>query len=116
MPDTDHNNLTGAIAVHPAWYIQSTDPGAVGAHKGWVDTSTGAGTAVSPYPLKKRNAANSGWEVLGGFAGGALSSLTNDVTITTPVGGQSLVYDSTAAKWKNARPPGAALYAARSCI
>jgi hypothetical protein len=68
MPD--HNNLTGAIAVHPAAYVQSSDPGAVGAHKFWVDT-----TGSAPFQLKKRNAANSAWENIGSIA-----SLTDPTT------------------------------------
>jgi hypothetical protein len=113
MATTLHKNLTGADAIHPAAYVQSTDPGAVGAAKLWVDTSSGAGTAASPYPLKKRNAGDTGWDVIGGV--GSLSALS-DATITSPAGGQSLVYDAVAAKWKNNRPPGASLYAARTCI
>lgn len=60
MAGTDHNNLTGAIAIHPAAYVQTSDPGAVGAYKFWVDTSTAA-----PYQLKQRNAANSAWVNIG---------------------------------------------------
>lgn len=113
---TDHNNLTGAIAVHPAWYVQSSDPGAVGAGKGWVDTSSGSGTSAAPYPLKKRNASNAGWDVIGGFAGGLLASLTGDVTITSALGGQFLRYDSATSKWVNAPGAGVALYLAATCI
>jgi hypothetical protein len=82
MAGTDHNNLSGAIAIHPAAYVQSTDPGAVGAHKFWMDTSTGAGTRASPYTLKKRNAANSGWELFGPFT---LSKLQVRVASTANV-------------------------------
>lgn len=109
-----HSNFSGADAIHPSAYVQSIDPGAVGAGKHWVDTSSGAGTSASPYPLKKRNAGNTAWDVIGGTT--FLSGLTGDTVITTPVGGQSLVFDTTTSKWKNARPPGAALYSARSCI
>lgn len=59
MPGTDHNQLTGAIAIHPAAYVQSSDPGAVGAAKFWVDTTTG-------FVLKKRNSGNSGWDTIAG--------------------------------------------------
>ncbi len=55
-----HKNITGADAVHPACYKQSSDPGAVGAQKFWLDTTIGP-----PYTLKIRNAANSGWELVG---------------------------------------------------
>jgi hypothetical protein len=64
MPGTDHNDLTGDIAVHPAAIVSATDPGAVGAHKFWVDTSTSA-----PFQLKKRNAANSAWDNVGSVSG-----------------------------------------------
>lgn len=50
----------GEQAAHPIGYVQADDPGAVGAHKMWIDTSTAA-----PYQLKKRNAANSGWDAVG---------------------------------------------------
>lgn len=63
MADIIHKNLTGADAVHPAAYVATSDPGAVGAHKFWVDTTTGP-----PYQLKKRNSANSAWENVGSTA------------------------------------------------
>lgn len=116
MANVTHSNLTGAIAIHPAAYIQSSDPGAVGAGKLWIDTSTGAGTVVSPYPIKKRNSGNSAWEYVGGAAGGTLASLTGDVTITSVTGGHALIYDTATSKWVNRRSPSVSIYAARSFI
>lgn len=52
MPEIQHEDLT---SIHPAGYVQSGDPGAVGANKVWFDTST------SPYLIKVRNALDSGW-------------------------------------------------------
>jgi hypothetical protein len=50
-----HKNLTGDEAIHPAAYITSSDPGAVGADKLWIDTTT------DPPVLKRRNSADDGW-------------------------------------------------------
>lgn len=55
-----HKNLTGADAVHPAAFVQATDPGTVGANLWWVDTSS-----PPPYLLKLRNATNTGWNAFG---------------------------------------------------
>lgn len=57
MPIALHADSPG---IHKGAYVQATDPGAVGADKLWVDTSTAA-----PYLLKRRNAANSGWDAVG---------------------------------------------------
>jgi len=46
---------------HVVGWVQSGDPGAVGAGKGWADTSGGAGS----WEWKVRNAANTGWEIVG---------------------------------------------------
>jgi hypothetical protein len=66
MVDVLHKNLTGADAVHPAAFVQASDPGAVGANLQWIDTSSGP-----PYTLKLRNAANTGWLI---FAAGPTGS------------------------------------------
>lgn len=60
MPDIIHKNFTGAEAVHPAAYVQSSDPGTVGANKFWIDTTTGP-----PYVLNLRNSANTAWVQFG---------------------------------------------------
>jgi hypothetical protein len=71
MPTTPHASLTQATgAIHPAAYVQSSDPGAVGAHKLWIDT-----TGSAPYQLKKRNAGDSGWDNVG-----VVTSLTDPTT------------------------------------
>lgn len=49
--------------IHALGYSQATDPGAVGAYRGWLDTGGGSGY----WKFKIRNAADSGWEVLGVF-------------------------------------------------
>lgn len=71
MANVEHSNLTGSAAVHPAAYVSSSDPGAVGTDKLWVDTSAG-----QPYQLKRRDATNTGWELIG--LGG--TALTNPTT------------------------------------
>lgn len=107
MANIIHKNFSGAEAVHPAAYVQSTDPGAVGAAKFWVDTSIGSGTVDAPYALKKRNTANTAWEYVGGLT---------DLSISGPATGEGLVYDATLAKFKNARPAGVSIALARACI
>lgn len=86
MP-TKHSSLVGASAIHPAWYYQDTDPGAVGAGKLWCrwDGSAGAPTRLRIY---QRDSANTGWIViwdsvapngsvpLGGATGEFLSKLS----------------------------------------
>jgi hypothetical protein len=108
MAGTPHNNLTGAAAVHPSAYIQSTDPGAVGANKSWYDSAT------SPYTHKVRNATNTAWVAVG-ISASSLDGLS-DVVITSPLSGQSLVYNSAISQWVNRRSPGEALYLAATCI
>lgn len=76
-----HRNLSGADAVHPAWYVSASDPGAVGADKGWVDTSAGP-----PYQLKKRNTGNTAWEAIG-FSAGEISA--QDFAATGIAGAQN---------------------------
>jgi hypothetical protein len=55
-----HSQLTGASAIHPIWFAQSGDPGAVGAGKLWLDTTIGANIETGAI-LKERNGANSAW-------------------------------------------------------
>ena len=42
--------------LHRPGYYQTSDPGAIGAGKVWVDTTN------TPYEVKIRNAANTGWQ------------------------------------------------------
>lgn len=66
MANVLHKNLTGSDAVHPAAFVQSSDPGAVGANLIWIDTTTGP-----PYTLKLRNVANTAWLIFAAGAAGA---------------------------------------------
>src|SRR5690348_11253711 len=52
-------NHSAAAGIHPGAYVQSSDPGAVGAKILWIDTA-----GSSPI-WKKRNATNTGWDVVG---------------------------------------------------
>lgn len=74
MVNVLHKALTGADAVHPAAFVQSADPGAVGPNLQWIDTTTGP-----PYILKLRNAANTAWLL---FAAGT----TGPTGSTGPIG------------------------------
>lgn len=67
MAQLEHKNIIGADAVHPAAYIQTADPGAVGAGKAWLDTTGGAGA----YVLNIRNTGDTAWDVAGIAASGA---------------------------------------------
>lgn len=58
MADVQHSNLTAPAAIHPAAYVSSSDPGAVGANKLWIDTTT------SSYRVKIRNAGNTAWSTV----------------------------------------------------
>jgi hypothetical protein len=85
-----HSGMTSSTgAIHPAAYVQSTDPGAVGADKQWVDISTGAGTVASPYPVKKRNTANTAWEYIGTCAVTATQSA--NTVLSGPTSGSAAV-------------------------
>lgn len=77
MVNVLHKNLTGADAVHPAAFVQSSDPGAVGPNLQWIDTSSGP-----PYTLKLRNAANTAWLL---FAAGTTGA-TGPAGTTGPTG------------------------------
>lgn len=55
-----HSQLTGQ-SLHEAFhYISNIDPGAVGPGLYWLDTS------AEPYLIKRRNALNSDWILIGG--------------------------------------------------
>lgn len=61
-----HSDLTGPTNLHEAFhYVQTSDPGAVGAGKYWLDTTGG-----SPFTLKRRNAGDTNWDVIGASAAG----------------------------------------------
>jgi hypothetical protein len=103
MADVDHNNLTGAAAVHPASYTQTSDPGAVGANKLWVDTT------LASRVLKQRNSANTTWVTVqnpltaaGGMIYGGTSGTQTQLTIGTS--GYILTSNGTAPAW--AKDPG----------
>lgn len=87
MPNQLHKNLTGADAVHPAAFVQSSDPGAVGPNLQWIDTSSGP-----PYTLKLRNAANTAWLV---FAAGTTGT-TGPAGSTGPAGITTVVTSGAA--------------------
>jgi len=55
---TYHRNLTGLNTHEPFHFVQESDPGAVGANLYWLQVSTGI--------VKRRNALNSAWGVVGG--------------------------------------------------
>lgn len=62
-----HHELTGAFAIHPVTFVQSTDPvgdpnNHVAARKLWLDTGNG-------NALKIRNETNTGWTTI--FTGAA---------------------------------------------
>jgi hypothetical protein len=58
-----HKNLTGDEAIHPATYVQTSDPGAVGDDKLWIDKTTGT-TLVNGWLLKIRASSNSAWTTI----------------------------------------------------
>jgi hypothetical protein len=57
MAVVEHRDAT---QIHKGRYIQSGDPGAVGAGVEWLDTTT------TPALHKKRNAGDSGWDIVPG--------------------------------------------------
>lgn len=73
-----HKDITGTDAIHPAAFIQGTDPGALGANKTWYDT-----TAGQPYVMKVRDATDTAWLTLGTSAGiAATYTLTTGQGVT----------------------------------
>jgi hypothetical protein len=60
---------------HKVGYVQSSDPGGIGTGRVWVDTTGGIGGWI----INVRNAANDGWEALGG-AGGDSTAIHDDVS------------------------------------
>src|SRR5258708_3142777 len=52
-----HKDLT---SIHPAAFVGSSDPGAVGPNKEWLDTTNG----VAAYVRKIRNAGNTAWDIV----------------------------------------------------
>ena len=116
MADVQHSNLTGSAAVHPAAYVSSSDPGAVGANKLWIDTTTAS------YRLKIRNATNAAWvtvqnpvttvgDIAYGGSGGSLTQLSIGLT------NQVLTVVSGVPAWRAVQAEiGANLMLARSCF
>jgi hypothetical protein len=58
-----HKNLTGDEAIHPATYVQTGDPGAVGDDKLWIDKTTGSNFGGG-WLLKLRGTSNSAWATI----------------------------------------------------
>src|SRR6516225_8964122 len=90
MPTTIHSNLVAPDAIHQAAFAQTSDPGAVGAHKFWVNT-----TGTAPYTLRKRNAANTGWDVIGSTGAGTVTSVAIAVPSTFIVSGSPITTSGT---------------------
>jgi hypothetical protein len=101
-----HKDLTGDEAIHPAAYVASADPGAVGADKLWIDTTT------TPPIIKKRNAGDAGWDVVhdpddfatpADVAAVELGDLA-DVDTSGVADGDVLTYDSGSGDWLPVAP------------
>jgi hypothetical protein len=111
MPDTFHSQQTGASAVHPSAFIQSTDPGAIGANKMWINTTTTASV------WNRRNSTNTGWTVVGSAMttlGDLEYAASGGGRTRLPAGaeGQTLTISSGVPAW--GASSGAALYLART--
>jgi hypothetical protein len=68
-------------SVHPAWFYQENDPGAVGAGKAWVKPNSIA--APTSYQFRQRNPADDGWLVLldtANMGGGTVLEVNFSVT------------------------------------
>jgi len=78
-----------AADVHVIGYRQNGDPGAIGAGKVWIDTNGGAGN----WLFKVRDAANTGWETVGGGGGAHGLGSHTDVDLTGLAAGDIIVYD-----------------------
>jgi hypothetical protein len=60
---TQHSSLSAPSAIHPAWFYQTTDPGAVGANKLWCQPVPDA-TSPTSHVLYQRNTLNTAWFAL----------------------------------------------------
>ena len=90
---TLHKDLTGDAAIHPAAYVQTDDPGAVGAKKLWIDITD------PDVPLYKvRNDADDGWDDITPAGTTELAGLT-DVDLTGLSDGDVLIWDTGTSKW-----------------
>lgn len=85
MTTIQHSAITGSDAIHPSNFYASADPGAVGPNKDWLDTTT------SPPIQKRRNAGDSGWDVI------LDPSLYQTKSLLTLLG--DLPYASAASTW-----------------
>lgn len=59
MANVQHSSLTQDELHEPFHRVAASDPGAIGADTYWLDTSS------EPYVLKRRNATDDGWIVVG---------------------------------------------------
>src|SRR5215831_17846899 len=100
MPTTIHSNLIQPDAIHQAAFVQTTDPGAVGANKFWVNT-----TGSAPYTLRKRNAANTGWDVIGSTGAGTVTSVGLAVPADKAVSGSPVTGSGTITITDNTQSP-----------
>lgn len=87
--DVQHTDLT---SIHPFAIVSASDPGSIGAKKAWVDTT------VTPHLLKIRDAANTGWEVVG-IAALNLDDIAN-VDAASPTNHQVLAWITATSKWE----------------
>jgi hypothetical protein len=90
MANVIHKTIVRSEAVHPAWYVGSVDPGAVGAGALWLDTTLGE-TMEEGAIVKERNELDTGWTVrvdLFPALGGGIVTLTpSGGNVTWPVTG-----------------------------
>lgn len=113
MAEVQHSNLTGSAAIHPAAYVSSSDPGAVGANKLWIDTT------LTAYRIKIRNSTNTAWTTVQNpvtTLGDLIYGSTNGNLARLPIGseGQALTISAGVPAWGSTS--GAALYLARTCF
>jgi hypothetical protein len=76
-----HDEITGSDAIHPAAFVQTSDPGAVGDDKLWIDKTTGSSFATG-WLLKLRGTSNSAWATildLTGFIAKTLTTTLGDI-------------------------------------
>src|SRR5678815_1789609 len=76
-----HKNLTGDEAIHPARYVQSSDPGAVGEGKEWIDTTSGSSIDTG-YLVKIRAVGNAAWTTLLDLSTALAAKLSKSVVTT----------------------------------